>query len=170
MAKPFHLQIFTSVIPPRADIGWYRSDVEIHKSCISGQSNLWLFGFFCVCVSVETTDLSSLILSSQLTKLSSCLSFELCKHTIGWQAWVAVLWYHFYLSLSMMEWNGTEQNGMERNGIVQLPDPFRVNQKLQHVVEDILQMPLDHWQARNINHISWNTVPMFDQNFRSNLT
>ena len=54
-----------------------------------------------------------------------------------------------------MEWNGMEWNGMERNRrfwfkvtyedhLVQLLDLFSADDKLKHIIEDIVQMPLKH--------------------------
>ena len=41
-----------------------------------------------------------------------------------------------------MEWNGTE--GMFNNHLVQLPDHFKADEKLKHVVKGIVQMLLKH--------------------------
>lgn len=38
------------------------------------------------------------------------------------------------------------------------------NQKLRHVIEGTAQMPVEHWQALGINHVSRKPVPGFDPN------
>jgi len=38
--------------------------------------------------------------------------------------------------------------------LVQLPAHFRADQKLKHVNKGIVWMPLKHWQARGIDHLS----------------
>lgn len=68
-----------------------------------------------------------------------------------------------------MEWNGTEQNRMERNRIgigvvqlekiykdhwVQLPDHFRTDQNLKYTIEGISQMSLERWWAWGTNHLT----------------
>ncbi|KAK4816063.1 hypothetical protein QYF61_011071 [Mycteria americana] len=45
---------------------------------------------------------------------------------------------------------------------VQLPDRFRADQKLKHGIKGIVQMPLKHWQAWGIDHLSRKPVPGFD--------
>ena len=52
--------------------------------------------------------------------------------------------------------------GMYDYHLVQLPDRFRADQKLKHVVKGIVQMPLKHWQAWGIDHLSMKPVPEFD--------
>ena len=49
------------------------------------------------------------------------------------------------------------------NHLVQLPDDFAADQKLKHVVKGIVQMPLKHWQAWGIDHLSRKPVLGFDQ-------
>lgn len=44
---------------------------------------------------------------------------------------------------------------------VQLSDHFGADQKLKHVIEGIVQMPLEHGQAWGINHallVNWNNT------------
>lgn len=36
------------------------------------------------------------------------------------------------------------------------------DQKLRHVIKGIVQIPLKHWQAWDINHLSKKTVPVFN--------
>ena len=45
---------------------------------------------------------------------------------------------------------------------VHLPDYFGADQKLKHVVKGTVQMPLQHWQAWGIDHLSGKAVPMSD--------
>ena len=53
-------------------------------------------------------------------------------------------------SHTRVQWNRTEQNiivqleGMYRDHRAQLPDHFRAAQKLKHITEDTVQMPLAH--------------------------
>ena len=46
--------------------------------------------------------------------------------------------------------------------LVQLPDHFRADQKLKHVLKGIVQMPLKHRQAWGIDHLSRKPIPGFD--------
>jgi len=46
--------------------------------------------------------------------------------------------------------------------LVQLPDQFRADLKLKHVVKGIVQMPLKHRQGWGIDHLSRKPVPVFD--------
>lgn len=48
-----------------------------------------------------------------------------------------------------------------RDHLVQLPDVFRNNQKLQHINESIVQMPPESWQTWGINHHSKKIIPVF---------
>jgi len=50
--------------------------------------------------------------------------------------------------------------GTYSNQLVQLPDNFRVDQKLKHI-KGIVQMPLKHWQAWGIDHLFRKPVPVF---------
>lgn len=51
-----------------------------------------------------------------------------------------------------MRWDGVERNGVElfywkgSSLTVQVPEHFRTSQKLKHMIEGILQIPLGHWQ------------------------
>lgn len=45
---------------------------------------------------------------------------------------------------------------------VQPPNHFRANQKWTHFNKDIFQMPLEHWQAQDINHLVRKPVPVSD--------
>lgn len=45
---------------------------------------------------------------------------------------------------------------------VQLPEYFQASQKLKHVNEGIIQIPLEHWQASGINHPARKPVPVSD--------
>ena len=45
--------------------------------------------------------------------------------------------------------------------LVQLPGHFRADQKLQHVIEAIVQMPLKQRQAWGMDHLSRKPVPLF---------
>jgi len=49
--------------------------------------------------------------------------------------------------------------------LAQLPDQYRADHKLKHVVMGIVQMPLKHWEPRGINHLSSKPVPVFDPPF-----
>ncbi|NXY81657.1 TY3H monooxygenase, partial [Alcedo cyanopectus] len=49
-----------------------------------------------------------------------------------------------------------------KDPLVQLPDQFRADQKLNHVVKGIVQMPFKHCQTCGISHLSRKPVPMFD--------
>lgn len=53
-------------------------------------------------------------------------------------------------------------DGTCRDHRVRPPDHFRANQELKHVVEGIVQMPLAHRQAWDINHLARQPVPAFD--------
>jgi len=44
-----------------------------------------------------------------------------------------------------------------------VPDHVRARQKLKDNNKGIVQMPLEHWQAWGINHITRKPVPVFDQ-------
>ena len=52
--------------------------------------------------------------------------------------------------------------GTYNNRLAQLPDHFRADQKLKHAIKGIVQMPLKHWQAWGIDHLSRKPVPVFD--------
>ena len=45
---------------------------------------------------------------------------------------------------------------------VQLPGHFQVSQKLKHVIEGVIQIPLEHWQTWGINHPARKPVPVSD--------
>jgi len=44
--------------------------------------------------------------------------------------------------------------GTYNDHLVELPDHFRADQKLKHVIKGIGQMLLKHWQAWDIDHLS----------------
>lgn len=46
--------------------------------------------------------------------------------------------------------------------VVQLPELYRANQKLKHINEVIIQLPLEHWQAWAISLLSRKPIQMFD--------
>lgn len=48
---------------------------------------------------------------------------------------------------------------MNKDHQEQLPDHFRANQKLKRITEDIVQMPLEQWQAWGFNHLARRPVP-----------
>lgn len=55
------------------------------------------------------------------------------------------------------KWNGMERNRIEgtfKSHLVELPDHLRDNQKLNHIIEDTVQMPLEQWQAWGFNHLA----------------
>ena len=54
---------------------------------------------------------------------------------------------------------------MENDHPVQVPYQLRADQKLKHVVQAIVQMPLQHWQAWSINHLSRKPGAVFDHPF-----
>ena len=65
---------------------------------------------------------------------------------------------------SRREQDRTEQNRIQLEGtysdhLVQLPDHFRAFQKLKHVINSIVQMPLENWEAWAISHHS--RMPLF---------
>lgn len=49
-----------------------------------------------------------------------------------------------------------------KNHQVQLPHHFQASQKSKHVVEGVIQMHLEYWQACGISHHSRNPVLLFD--------
>lgn len=65
-----------------------------------------------------------------------------------------------------LEYNRTEHNSSVRRTYtdhqVQPCDRFRANQELQRVNEGIVQVPVEHWQAWGINHLSEKPVTVFD--------
>lgn len=46
-------------------------------------------------------------------------------------------------------------------GSFQLPDLFRVTQKLKHINEDVIQTPLEHWLAWAISHPCRKPIPVW---------
>lgn len=61
------------------------------------------------------------------------------------------------------EWNGIVWlEGIFTDHQVWVPDHFKTNQKLKHVIEGILQIPLGHWQLWGISHLSKKSVLVFD--------
>jgi len=52
--------------------------------------------------------------------------------------------------------------GTFRDHIVQLPELFRANQKLKHINEVIIQLPLEHWQAWAISLLSRKPIQVLD--------
>ena len=62
-----------------------------------------------------------------------------------------------------MEWDEVFQLEVTYNKhLIQLPDQFRADQKLKHVIKEIAQMPLKHWQAWGTDHPSRKPLPVFD--------
>lgn len=58
------------------------------------------------------------------------------------------------------EWNRTLQlEGTSKDHLVQLVAYLRANQKLKHITEDIVQMPLEQWQAWSFNHLARRPIP-----------
>jgi len=51
---------------------------------------------------------------------------------------------------------------MYHDHLVQLPDHFRADQKLKHVMKGIVQIPLKHRQVWGIDHLSRRPVPVCD--------
>lgn len=52
--------------------------------------------------------------------------------------------------------------GTHKNHWVQPPHHFQASQKSKHVIEGVIQMCLEHWQACGISDLSRNPVPVFD--------
>jgi len=52
--------------------------------------------------------------------------------------------------------------GIYTDYLLQLPDHFRADQNLKHVVKGVLQMSFKNYQSWGINHLSRKSVLMFD--------
>lgn len=58
------------------------------------------------------------------------------------------------VEMTWIEWNRIAQlEGISKDDRVQLPDYFRANEELKHIIKDNIQIPLDHWQAQDINSL-----------------
>lgn len=70
--------------------------------------------------------------------------------------------YHcFCLLICRIAWNGIIQmKEAFADHLVQLPDCFMANLKINHVIEGIIQMPLRHWQAWGISR---KPLPVLDR-------
>jgi len=53
--------------------------------------------------------------------------------------------------------------GTYNNHPVQLPDQFRADQKLKHIIKGNVQVPHKHWRAWGIDDLSRKPVPVSDQ-------
>lgn len=68
----------------------------------------------------------------------------------------------FNLTARTLRIRTVQLEGTCKAHLVHLPDFSRVNQKLKHVIKDIVQMPLEYWQAQGIKHLTRKPVPVFD--------
>lgn len=82
-------------------------------------------------------------------------------------AWMHLYWFCSYTPYVLAQdridyftWTGPTMI------MVKLPDHFRAEQKLKHIITGIIQTPLKHLQADGINHFSGKPVPVFNHSVK----